>query len=97
MVLPVVTHGYEVWGIGENDLLDRVYLMYWKYIFGLNTSTPNCFIHRELGRCPVDVMIKTSIISYWSRIVYGNRELQLTNLMYKALFELHTTNVYRSE
>ena len=83
--------------LGENDPLDRVHLMYWKYVFGLNRSTPNCFIYRELGRCPVDVMIKISIISYWSRIVNGNKESQLTNLIYKALFELHTTNVYRSE
>jgi len=95
MVIPVLTYACEVWGPGNNAALERVHLMYCKYILGLNKSTPNCFIYRELGRYPLDIRIKTSIISYWSGIVNNNNESKLTSIMYKALFRLHTTNVYR--
>ena len=55
-----------MWSLGcrNNAALKRVHLMYCKYILGLSRSTPNCFIYRELGRFPVDIKIKTSIVAY---------------------------------
>ena len=58
MVLPVLTYGREVCGVGSNDALERVHLKYCKYILGLNRSTLNCFIYIEVGRFPVDIAIR---------------------------------------
>ena len=84
MVLPVLTCACEVWGRGNNAVLERVHLMYCKYILGLNKLAPNSFIFRELDRLPVDFSIKAGIISYWSQNVNNNNESKLTSVICKA-------------
>ena len=70
--------------------------MFCKYILGLKRSTPNYIAYRELGRYPVDTKIKTSIIAYWSRVVNDQNQKKLTSLLYKTLYHLYTTGVFRS-
>ena len=69
MICPVLLYASEVWGPGNNAVIERVHLMFCKYILGLKRSTPNCIVYRELERYPVDIKIKTSIIAYRSRVV----------------------------
>lgn len=71
--------------------------MYCKYILGLKLSTSNCIIYKELGRYPVDIRIKTSIIAYWSRIVTCQKQNKLTSLLYETLYQLHTANIFHSK
>ena len=71
--------------------------MYCKYILGLKKSTPNCIIYKELGRYPVEIRIKTSIIAYWSRLVTCQKQNKLTSLLYKTLYQLHTANIFHSK
>ena len=63
MIFPVLLYASKVWGPGNNAVIERVHLMFCKYILGLKRSTPNCIVYRELGRYPVDIKIKTSIIA----------------------------------
>ena len=86
----------EVWGPGNNAVIERVHLMFCKYILGLKKSTSNCIVYRELGRYPVDIQIKTSIIAYWSRVVNNQNQNKLTSLLYKTLCHLYTTDVLYS-
>ena len=96
MICPVLLYASEVWGPGNNAVIERVHLMFCKYILGLKKSTPNCIVYRELGRYPVDIKIKTSIIAYWSRVVNNQNQNKLTSLLYKTLYHLYTTGVFRS-
>ena len=95
MICPVLLYASEVWEPGSNAVIERVHLIC-KYILGLKRSTPNCIVYRELGRYPVDIKIKTSIIAYWSRVVNNQNQNKLTSLLYKTLYQLYTTGVFRS-
>ena len=40
MVKPVLLYGCEIWGMGNNDILERVHLTFCKLLLNLKTSTP---------------------------------------------------------
>jgi hypothetical protein len=50
MVKPVLLYGCEIWGMGNNDILERVHLTFCKSLLNLRTSTPSCKVYGELGR-----------------------------------------------
>ena len=57
MVKPILLYGCEIWGFGNNDVLEKVHLKFCKMILNLKTSTPNYMIYDELGRYPVEIDI----------------------------------------
>ena len=67
-VLPILLYGCEVWGYGNNTILDVVQLKFSKYLLGLKSSTPNCMVYGELGCYPVSLSIKLRMISYWLKL-----------------------------
>ena len=41
LILPILLYGCEVWEYKNVLILDRFYLKYLKYVFGLKQSTPS--------------------------------------------------------
>ena len=55
MVKPVLLYGCEIWGMGNNDILERVQLKFCKLLLNLKTSTPFYMIYGELGRYTIEI------------------------------------------
>ena len=53
---PILLYGCEVWGFGNNEILERVQLKFCKLLLHLKTT--NCIVYGELGRYPVENDIK---------------------------------------
>ena len=53
--LKILSYGIEIWGFGNLDILERVQLKFYKYIFNLKTSTPSAMIYGEFGILPLSV------------------------------------------
>jgi hypothetical protein len=47
----------------------------------LKHSTPNFMIYGELGRYPMEIKIKTRMMSYWSKLISG-KETKIALLFY---------------
>ena len=90
-VKPILLYGCEIWGFGNIDVLERVQLKFYKYIFNLKKSTPNYMVYGEIGIQPLSVDIKTRIVSYWARMI-DNKEnsqvMKLNSKLYVILSEL---------
>ena len=87
MVKPILLYGCEVWGIGNNDMIERVHLKFCKLLLSLKTSTPSYMIYGELGRYPIDLDIKTRLISFWGRLNSG-KETKLSYILYKLCYHM---------
>ena len=61
-VLPIMLYGCEIWGFGNNNMLETVFLKFSKYLLGLKSSTPNCMVYGETGCYPVSLAIQIRII-----------------------------------
>jgi hypothetical protein len=45
--------------------------MFCKSLLHLKSTTPSNMIYGELGRYPLEIDIKSRIISSWARIIFG--------------------------
>jgi hypothetical protein len=71
MVKSILLYGCEIWGFGNNDILEKVHLKFCKMILHLKATTPNCMIYGELGRYPLDIDIKLRNILCWAKLITG--------------------------
>jgi hypothetical protein len=82
IIKPISNYACEIWlpnqfpniikkEIKNYDVLpfERLHLMFCKYILGVNKSTTNTNVRKELGRLPLIIACFISTIKYWSYIL----------------------------
>ena len=50
IVKPVLLYGCEIWGYGNNDIIEKVHLKFCKHLLHLKPSTPDFMVYGKLGR-----------------------------------------------
>ena len=83
-VSPILTYGSEVFGFENTKMLETVHNDFLRKITNAKKSTPLYMLHGELGRYPIDILIKTRMISFWNRLVTG-KEQKLSLTIYKYM------------
>ena len=68
LVLPVLEYGGVIWGNRIFTVIERVHLRFCKFVLGVPTSACNLACYGELGRYPVEIRIKISLIKFWLRL-----------------------------
>ena len=100
IIKPILLYGSEVWGFGNIDMLEKVQLQFYKYIFNLKKSTPSYMIYGETGTLPLSVNIKNRLISFWARIIQNTIEdatLKLSTKIYLIIYDLYLNNQIKSK
>ena len=94
-IIPILSYGSEVWGYGNNNLIENIHLKFCRYILGVKNSTSKCMIYGELGRYPTDIIIKTRAIGYWCKLISGNPN-KLAYKIYSVLLNAYCVSEYKS-
>ena len=55
LIVPILFYGCEVWCPMMTNLLSKLQLRFYKIIFKLSKTTPNCMVYGELGQFPLEV------------------------------------------
>ena len=80
---PLLLYGSEIWGFGNIDIIERSQLKFLKDILNLKKSTPSSMIYGELGIMPFYIVIKTRVISYWSKTIsMSDHHTRLSYIVY---------------
>ena len=96
-IKPILLYGSEIWGFGNCDIIERVQLNFYKYIFNLKRTTPSFMIYGELGITPIIVDINARVASFWSKIIEpGDGPTKLSYLFYKIIYNLHKNSNCKS-
>ena len=96
MILPIVTYGCEMWGFGNNDIIRKLQLKYYKIVLKVRKSTPSNMVFGEIGKYPVDVAIKNRMMNYWFRLVLPENASKLSSLVYKCLYMMYRKGLHES-
>ena len=88
IVQPILLYGCEIWGFTNTAMIERVHLKFCKLLLHLKQSTPDFMIYGELGRYPMEIQIKTRMISYWSKLISG-KETKIAHLFYKLGYNVN--------
>ena len=59
----------------------------------LKASTPKCLVYGETGRYPIDVLVKTRMVNFWTKILNGNSN-RISTVLYKILHHLNENGMY---
>ena len=89
LVKPILLYGCEVWGFGNNDVIERVQLKFLKYILNAKNSTPNYIVYGETGVFPLQLDINARIISYWAKINSPESLGRLSNHIYSITHSIY--------
>ena len=95
-IVPILLYGCEIWGTDYCQLIESVHLRFCKHILGLKKSTPNCMVYGELGRFPLEIIVKCRMANFWVNIVQG-KSSKLSRIMYDTLFEMYTSGQFISK
>ena len=88
-ILPILNYGAEVWGNSPWNELENLHLQACKYTLGVHQSTPTDGVYSELGRYPLYVYQKISIIKYLKRLEGLSNE----HLVKKAFNQLNKITI----
>ena len=83
-VLPILTYACEIFSFGNLDMLEKVHTDFLRKISKSKRSTLLYMLYAELGRYPLEIIIKTRTIGFWTRILLG-KQSKLSYLMYQVL------------
>ena len=88
-------YGCEVWGYYVIREIEILYKKYFIHILGVHKNTYTVIVYGDLGIYPVEIYIKTRMISYWIRLITG-KPGKLASVMYQCLMYLHSVGHYTS-
>lgn len=88
-VLPILTYASEIWGYENLDMIEKVHNDFLRKITLAKKSTPLYMLYGELGRFPLELIIKSRMIGYWNRLIHS-KATKLSLLLYQCL--LHSSN-----
>ena len=85
-VVPIMTYGSEVLGCENLDMFEKIDTEVLRKITRCRKSTPLKMIYAELGRYPLDIVIKTRIIGFWNRLLFDK---QTKILLFFYIYIIH--------
>ena len=83
-VLPILTYACEIWGFEKLDMLEQIHTDFLRKITKSKKSTPLYMLYAELGRFPLEIIIKSRIIGFWNKIILG-KNTKTSYLLYQVL------------
>ena len=86
-IKPILLYGSEIWGYGNNQVIERVQLKSLKYILKLKRSTPNYMVYGESGAMPLSVDIDNRMVAFWTRLMTNtdNNIMKLSSKIYNIM------------
>ena len=87
LVKPVVLYGAEVWGSEKCDILERLQLRFFKYVLSVNKFTSSMMVYGELGATPLDIDIKSRMLTFWARLCSRDKH-KISSTIYSLLYTL---------
>ena len=73
-MLPILTFNCEVWGLENLDIIEKVHSDFLRKITHCKKSTPLYMLYGELGRYPLEIIIKTRIINLLDQTLHFTRK-----------------------
>ena len=88
VVVPIIMYGCEIWGFSNLNLIEKLHLKFCKIILKLKKSTCSSMVYGELGRSPLNCIVKSRMIQFWSRIASDNN-VKLSTIIYKVMLHMY--------
>ena len=86
LVSPILNYACEVWGFQKATAVEPVHLQFCKNVLGVQRTTQNDFVYRELGRTDNQSRLFIAIIKYWLKVIPSD-EVKYVKQIYKMMLK----------
>ena len=83
-VVPILTYACEIWGYENLDMLELIHNDFLRRITKSRKSTPLYMLYAELGRHPLEIIVKKRIIGFWNKLIMG-KDMKISYLLYHTM------------
>ena len=74
LIRPILTLDCEIWGVGNYDVIEKVYLNFVKKLLGVKPNTNITMLYAESGSFPFSIYIRKTVINYWLKIMNSGQQ-----------------------
>ena len=96
LVKPVLLYGCEVWAHEGTDILEKLHLIFCKYVLGVNKSTCTNMVYGELGATPFSLISQSRMVMFWARIKQVEENRKVSSLLFQILLKMYKNVNFRS-
>lgn len=86
LILPILKYECELLGFGNNCMLEKNQLQFYRNVLKIRSSTLNVITYRELGRITIYTIIKVRMVCFWNK--HHTNENKISNILYRIMFYL---------
>ena len=83
----IILYGSEVLRFWKSTNHEKIHLKVCKRILNLRLTTLNYMVYGELGRYPLEVRVKLTMVSFWTKLV--QRENKVSSNLYTLMLQIH--------
>ena len=94
-ILPILTYGCEVWAYENTDLIEQFHCNFLRRITKAKKTTPRYMLYAELGRYPLEIVIKSRMISFWNKLILS-KGTKISGLLYQLMLQSNTNYKWTS-
>ncbi|MEW8542872.1 MAG: reverse transcriptase family protein, partial [Candidatus Thiodiazotropha sp.] len=84
-VLPILCYASEIFGFENLKIIENIHNEFLRKITKSRSSTPMYMLYAELGRYPIEIIIKSRAIAFWNRLITG-KQTKLSCILYHTLY-----------
>ena len=69
LIAPILVYSCEILGFENKQRIEELHLQYLKQILNLRNNTSNYMVYGEMGRFPMDIVIKLRMVMFWNSLI----------------------------
>ena len=92
LIRPILTLDCEIWGVGNYDVIEKVYLNFIEKLLGVKPNINTPMMYAKLGSFPICVYIRNTFIKYWLKIMNSGHN-SLPEIVYNNMFNSSAQNL----
>ena len=90
LIAPILFYSCEIWGFENKQGIEKLHLQFLKKKLNLRKNTPNYMVYGEMGRFPMDIVIKLRMVMFWNSLIDNSGKL--SSILYKLMLKIHESS-----
>jgi hypothetical protein len=90
LIAPILVYSCEIWGFENKQGIEKLHLQFLIKILNLRNNTPNYMVYGEMGRFPMDIVIKLRMVMFWNERICRFCQVHIGNEFHFLLVCTHS-------
>jgi hypothetical protein len=81
LIALILVYSCEIWGFENKQGIEKLHLQFLNKILNLRNNSPNYMVYGEMGRFPIDIVIKLRMVMFWNSLIDNSGKLIVEHIV----------------